>query len=167
MKRILEIGCWNKKIHANSTSLDCVKLSWIDVVHNLDIFPYPFQNEEFDEIYAYMVLEHVSDFMATMKELHRILKKWGILKIKVPYYFSTGAFSDPTHKTFFTEETFDFFTEKHSLNYYTDVRFEIINKELFAGDNLFGKIRKVLPGAYFLKYLIMNYFSELHFILKK
>lgn len=165
--KILEIWCWNKKLYSDSIGLDCSILPWIDVVHNLDIFPYPFKDGEFDEIYAYMVLEHVNDFIKTMKELHRIIRKWWLINIKVPYYLSTGAFSDPTHKTFFTEETFDFFTNNHSLNYYTNIRFQIIEKKLFAWDNLLGKLRQIIPWSGFLKYIIMNYFTEIHFTLKK
>ena len=166
MKR-LEIWCWNKKIHKDSVWLDCVKLPSVDIVHDLDDFPYPFEDETFDEIYAHMVLEHVNDFMKTMKELYRILKKWWIIDIQVPYYLSTGAFSDPTHKTFFTEETFNFFMNQHDLNYYTNVRFTILKKELYTSSSLFGKIRNRLPFKNILKYFIRNYYSEIHIVLQK
>jgi SAM-dependent methyltransferase len=164
-KKILEIGCGNKKLFPHSIGLDRVKLPTVDKVHDLDVFPYPFADGSFDEIHAYMVLEHVGDFLRTMEEIHRILKPGGKLHASVPYYLSTGAYSDPTHKTFFTEETFDFFTDGHELNYYTPTRFSIEKKDLFAGSNFLGKLRQNFPGRNFLKYLIFNFFSEIRVVL--
>jgi hypothetical protein len=42
----------------------------IDVVHDLNTFPYPFRDNEFDEILAYSILEHVDDLVKTMDELY-------------------------------------------------------------------------------------------------
>src|SRR5262245_48042278 len=60
-----------------------------DVNHDLNVFPYPFESDEFDLIEADHVLEHLDRPFAVMRELHRILKPHGRLIVKVPH-FSRG-----------------------------------------------------------------------------
>lgn len=51
----------------------------------------PFENESFDEIHLYDVLEHVSDLPATLREISRVLKKGGRIFITVPAKISEEA----------------------------------------------------------------------------
>lgn len=67
-----------------------------DVQHDLDVFPYPFTDNQFDEIEADHLLEHLKDPFRVMKELHRILVPGGIVTIRVPH-FSRG-FTHSDHK---------------------------------------------------------------------
>lgn len=150
--RILDIGCGNKK-HASKNKedvvigLDIAKLPGVDKVHNLEKFPWPFKNNEFDLIIANHVLEHVSDLVKTMEEIWRISKPNAIIKINVPFFAYHRAYQDPTHKRFFTTGTFEYFTEKSGLNYYTKARFEVIKIRLgfFAG-SIPGFISKVVES---------------------
>ena len=73
----------------------------------------PFSNNTCSEIRAYSVLEHLDseDLLFIMRECHRVLKPGGIFDICVPLAGSDGSFRDPTHKTFFTASTFDYFCE--------------------------------------------------------
>jgi len=91
----------------------------IDVVHDLNAFPYPFKDNEFDEILAYSILEHVDDLMKTMDELYRILKPGGKLDIIVPHYNGPIAWGNPTHVRTFTYESFLFFTKGFSQEKYS------------------------------------------------
>jgi SAM-dependent methyltransferase len=117
MNTKLNLGAGGRclKDHVN---LDIIKYDGIDVVWNLEETPLPFQDETFEEVRAYNVLEHIENFIPLMEELHRIMKKGAILKIVVPYYNSKGAFQDPTHRRFFTEETFLYFTNNKKIPNY-------------------------------------------------
>ncbi len=112
MKTKLNLGA-GRKCLKDYVNLDIIKYEGIDVVWNLEETPLPFQDETFEEILADNVLEHIENFIPLMEELYRILKKGGVLKIWVPYYNSVGAFQDPIHKRFFTEDTFLYFTGYH------------------------------------------------------
>jgi len=59
----------------------------VDVVHNLELFPYPFEDNTFEEVLAIYVLEHIppDKRIELLKELHRICKNNAVIKIKVPY----------------------------------------------------------------------------------
>jgi predicted SAM-dependent methyltransferase len=167
-RKILDIGCGKHKAVPEAIGLDVVKLEGVDVVHNLNKFPYPFKASFFDEIYAFMVLEHVEDLMRVMKELHRILKPEGLLHIKVPYYLSSVAFQDPTHRNYFTDKTFHYFTKDCELNYYSDCRFVIVSQSLYSNSASFiEKVRNLIPFRSILRFFLMNMYDEIHLTLRK
>lgn len=62
-----------------------------DVYHNLNNYPYPFKNNQFDEIYMEGILEHIQDLKKHIKQLSRISKSGCVIKIRVPYFLSYFA----------------------------------------------------------------------------
>ena len=104
----LNIGCGNdvKKEYVN---LDSVKQPGIDVVHDLEKFPWPFKGNTFEEVYASHILEHVDDLLKTMKEIHRICKNGAKIIIRGPHFSCGVSYRDPTHKRFFSYFTFEHF----------------------------------------------------------
>lgn len=65
------------------------------VVHDLNHFPYPFADNEFELAEADHVLEHLERPFEAMRELHRIVKRGGTIRVQVPH-FSRG-FTHPEH----------------------------------------------------------------------
>lgn len=130
--RRLNVGCGND-VRESWVNLDVVGLPGVDVVHDLERRPWPFPDGAFDEIELINVLEHLSDTIGTMEELHRLAAPGGRVRIRVPYWNSPDAISDPTHKRSFNESTFDFFdpSSRHGRerSYYSRARFRI--RELF------------------------------------
>jgi len=162
----LNLGCGNKKINGY-IGVDFVKTKSTDIIHNLNYFPYPFEESSIDEMLVDNVLEHLDDLILTIEEFHRILKPGGIIKINVPYAKSDGAFKDPTHKHFFTEKTFQYFTENYTYNYYSKARFKVNKIKLISWHNSTGqKIRNIIPLRSFLKFFLLNMYDELYFELE-
>ena len=111
---ILDLGCGkNKRPGAigvdHNTRLDG------DVNHDLNVFPYPFDSDSIDQIYIDNCIEHLDSPLNVMEEMHRILKCGGGLKVIVPYFRSPSAFHDPTHKTFYTVESFSYYDPSHPI----------------------------------------------------
>ncbi|HTT20464.1 MAG TPA: methyltransferase domain-containing protein [Candidatus Sulfotelmatobacter sp.] len=127
-RTVVDIGCGQKKV-PGAIGVDCVPLPGVDVVHDLDSFPYPFAASSIDEIHAYHVLEHVPDVMATMEELWRISKPGATVHIRVPHFSGILAWKDPTHKRSFTSESFGYFGE-NGYSYYTRARFQVMSVSL-------------------------------------
>jgi SAM-dependent methyltransferase len=79
-----------------------------DVVHDLRVMPLPFDDDMFDEIHAYEVLEHCGQqgdwrlFLNQFEELWRILKPGGLLVGTCPMWDSKWAWSDPGHSRVIT-----------------------------------------------------------------
>ena len=70
-------------------------------MHDLEKFPYPFDENSVDQIYMSHVLEHIggesSVFNLIMQELYRICKNNSIIDIFVPHPRNDDFLSDPTH----------------------------------------------------------------------
>ncbi len=126
----LNLGC-GVDIKHEWINLDSADIPGVDVVHNIEKLPLPFAGEEFDEILAQDVLEHV-EYIPVLHDLHRILKTGGNLSIRVPHFTSKNNFVDPTHRRSFSVNTWDFFVRspaasKHiekERSYYFDFAFE-------------------------------------------
>ncbi|MEM5801770.1 MAG: class I SAM-dependent methyltransferase [Candidatus Aenigmatarchaeota archaeon] len=134
MKKILDLGCGRNKYKTNEAAivvgLDKYPFEGVDIVHDLEKTPLPFNDNEFDEIIASHILEHIQNFIPLMEELHRILKPSGILHIYVPHASDLGAFGHIDHKRFFTIRTFSHFTENNPENQYSKARFKILKVKL-------------------------------------
>jgi predicted SAM-dependent methyltransferase len=119
----------------------------IDIAWNLNIYPWPWKNNEFNEILAEDIIEHLIDTISFMDECHRILEKNGKLIIRTPSYDAKFAWSDPTHVKTFTIDSWDFFdpsTEYGRYNLHiTDNKWKIIKKEKSDNNNLFIEMEKI------------------------
>ncbi len=83
----LNLGCYDK-IRKGYINLDLEKYcEGIDVIHDLNKFPYPFDDNQFEEIYARCVLEHLCPLIMNkvFDELYRITKNNGRIIIIVPH----------------------------------------------------------------------------------
>ena len=127
MKAILDLGCGRKK-RQGAIGVDFNATLGIDVVHNLNQFPYPFDDHQFDEIYLDNTLEHLDNVIKVMEEVYRICKPGGLVKVIVPYFRSHWACIDPTHTHYFTLNSFGYFDPSHQFcqRYaYTHARFTV------------------------------------------
>lgn len=175
-KKILDLGC-GKKQRPGSIRVDNSDRHNPDILHDLNIFPYPFETDSIDFIYLDNVLEHLNNSMQVMEEIHRILKSEGVVKVSVPYFRSPWAFIDPTHKSFYTVDSFAYFDPRHIIcqRYdYTSARFlveRIVFNECLDDKRWTKKIMVKLANKYpnkYEKYLSHFYpLDELTFYLKK
>jgi SAM-dependent methyltransferase len=102
----------------------------VDIVHDLDHYPWPFKSDSVDEVNADHILEHLYDHNRAMKEIYRILKKGGILRISVPHFTWQYAFHDPTHRHFFGYNTFFYYARDCG---YFDFKFDSCKVKLVFG----------------------------------
>jgi len=127
IEKKLNLGCGehHKEGYVN---LDWQPLTAPDISHDLNQLPYPFEENVFDLVEAYHVLEHLDKPFAVMGELHRILKPDAELHIKVPH-FSRG-FTHAEHMHGF-DITFPlYFNKKFTTSGYYGIEFELKKVEL-------------------------------------
>ena len=135
MKSKLNLGCgtdiknpnvwWNHDIKKHRKE--------IDAVHDLNILPWPWKDDQFTEIYAYSVLEHLKlNLVESMDECWRILVKTGIMRIKYPLVTNPRIFDDPTHYWSWNLKTLEFLDPEYGYgaeyNYYTRRNWKILEK---------------------------------------
>lgn len=169
IKTELLLGCGNRKTKflsqeevkgltigplENPVSLDINPHCKPDVLHDLDVLPYPFAAHQFDEIWASHILEHCGRqgdwrfFFEQWNEFYRILKPNGLFFAVVPTPNSCWVWGDPGHTRVIQPETLIFldqdnYSQKVGYSTMTDYRhvyrghFKIVAQQVGAIDFLF------------------------------
>ena len=123
----LRLGCGALK------SKEFVNVDWDkscdpDVVLNLNTLPYPFEENSFELVEAFHILEHLDRPFDVMREMHRLLRPGGRLIMKTPH-FSRG-FTHSEHSHGF-DVTFPLYFRKDFLGSgFTGVEFKLEKMEL-------------------------------------
>lgn len=136
----LDLGSANRP----RDGFESVDLYHPEATHKINLwqFPFPWKDNSVEELACSHFLEHLPardvlrsdcnvygfiyqgwDFLfAFMSECYRILQPNGIMHIVVPNARCNRAFQDPTHRRFFVEEVFCYFSkawrEANGLNHY-------------------------------------------------
>jgi ubiquinone/menaquinone biosynthesis C-methylase UbiE len=112
-RKILDIGCGKHK-WPGSVGLDIRTSEGVDVVHDLNQFPYPFPDNSFDRIRVIHVIEHIQSIPRTMEEIHRIARHGAQIDIETPHYTDASSWQDPSHVWHLNTRSFDFFLADHA-----------------------------------------------------
>jgi len=120
-KMIVDLGCGTRKV-AGAVGIDRLAHPGVNIICDFDQ-SLPLKSNSVDALHASHLLEHINNLIAFMEEIYRVCKPGALVYIKVPYFTSRGAFGDPTHVRFFTEETFLYF--QHSVPYGIKANFQI------------------------------------------
>lgn len=144
-KAWLDVGCGPSKLEG-ATGIDMFDLPGVDVVYNLESFPWPFQDSQFDHIVCRHSINHLSDLVAVMAELHRICKPGGMIEIIAPHYASDNFNTDPTHRTALGIRSMNYFCDNVAFKYryYSKSRFELVRSNISFRDNR-TDFRKSVP----------------------
>lgn len=120
---ILDVGCGAKK-HPGAVGLDISGDTDADIVHDLDVFPYPIEDSSFDEIVMQDVIEHVAEPMRVAAELHRVLRPGGRLQLRTPHFSSALAYGDPTHRHFYSTSAIRYLADP-GFAHYSNARYAV------------------------------------------
>ncbi len=111
----LDLGVGDNK-REGYIGVDIVETSSTDVVHDLNVYPWPFEDGSVDEIHCSHYVEHIphdvnnedkrDGLIQFMDEVYRILKPEGKINIVAPYYKNERAFGDPTHRRYIGDLSF-------------------------------------------------------------
>ena len=143
--RILDLGCGNIK-EKGSIGIDYRPCKAVDIVHDLNIYPWPIDSNSFDLVVCKHVIEHLDNIIKVVEETHRVLKDGGIIKIRTPHVSNIMSFRDPTHKWHFTSGSFDYFIKGLQENQvpYTNISFKLLEKRLNFTNNIIRSIGKTI-----------------------
>ncbi|HEY5704348.1 MAG TPA: methyltransferase domain-containing protein [Terrimicrobiaceae bacterium] len=172
----LDVGCGPQK-HAGYLGIDITSYPGVDIVHDLNVFPWPVDSSSVERIEIRNCLEHLNNTVLVVKEMHRILRPGGEVFIEVPHFSSHDTYIDVTHTRSFSLLSFDYFRPDRAATFPRDFSFEIISRHLdfwplgasaFKPAHLLGVqlIAKHHPFFYerFLAYIFTA--RSIHFLLK-
>lgn len=97
----LNLGCGDKR-REGYVNVDVCGTP--DVVCDLSVFPWPWEDGAVEEVYSEHFLEHVADYERTILEIHRVLQPRGTIHFKVPHHRSPMA-PWHLHRWYFSTDT--------------------------------------------------------------
>jgi SAM-dependent methyltransferase len=103
----------------------------VDIVATLPA-PLDLPDSSVGVIRAFDFLEHVSDKIALINELYRLLAPGGLLLSMTPSTDGRGAFQDPTHVAFYNENSFWYYTEANYRNYVPEIAAKFQSSRLYT-----------------------------------
>ena len=111
----IDLGCGQRK-REGYVGVDALALPGVDIVHDLDVFPYPFDDNSAEKVWMDNILEHLKDPLKVMEEIYRISANGAEVVVSVPYFRSCYATIDPTHRNFFGVWWFSYFDPSHPFH---------------------------------------------------
>lgn len=111
-------------------NVDFIEDEGIDVIHNLNQYPYPFDDSSVEEIYARDIMEHLDNPNKFIKELWRIGKPNCKIWIRTPHFSSFYAWADLTHQrpfSYFVFNPYDINNKSNGLINKKNIKFRIHN----------------------------------------
>lgn len=94
--KIVDLGCGNLK-EQGAVGVDHWPGPAVDIVADLNTFPWPLEDNAFDRVIGRHIIEHVHDVVGFMSEVHRIGRAGAWVEIVTPHFSSTSSWQDPTH----------------------------------------------------------------------
>lgn len=108
----IDLGCGRDK-QPGFLGIDRQDVDGVDIVHDLETFPWPLPDECASLLVASHLVEHINPanggFLRFMDEAWRVLRPGGTFMISTPYAGSIGYWADPTHVNGCTEMTWGYF----------------------------------------------------------
>jgi len=114
----LDIGC-GENCQPGFIGLDKRPLPGVKVIHDLEVFPYPFPNDCCIAVVGSHIIEHINPanfgMIRLMDELWRVMKPGGKLAFSYPYAGSSYYWQDPTHINGCNQATWQYFDPEKPL----------------------------------------------------
>lgn len=113
----------------NCINVDITLYEGVQEVVDLSVYPWPWKDESIDGIYANHIIEHQFDQKQFILECHRILKKGGFLRIKVPHSSNITSIGCLGH---FRTYSYDTLNDYLSRDFYMfeKARFKTVEQKL-------------------------------------
>lgn len=105
---ILDLGCGPNKVQG-AFGVDLRPFPGVNLVADLNVHPYPIEDDRFDVVYANHIAEHLDDVQGFFSEIHRVAKHGATVVLETPHFSNRSAYADPTHRHAFSARYLDFF----------------------------------------------------------
>ena len=116
----LDMGAAHRK-KPGFLGVDMYDLPHVDIVADCSQ-RLPFEDNSVGVIRAVDFMEHVKDSIHLMNEFYRVLAHGGMLLSMTPSTDGRGAFQDPTHVSFWNENSFWYYTKSNIRNFVPQIK---------------------------------------------
>lgn len=105
----VNLGCNQQTLGNGWINVDIEAFEGVDVTCDLEQ-SWPWEDDSVDYIRAFDIVEHLHDSIHTMNEAWRVLRHGGVFEMMVPSTDGRGAFQDPTHVSFWNQNSFMYYS---------------------------------------------------------
>lgn len=141
----LNLGCGLRKLEGY-LNVDKFEECIPDFVADLELLPWPWEENSIDEVVMRHVLEHLGErneiYLGILRELYRVCRPGARITITVPHPNHDDYMTDPTHVRPVTVDSFQLLSKSNCrdwqengigntpLGLYLDVDFEIVGTQI-------------------------------------
>ncbi|MFT5295183.1 MAG: SAM-dependent methyltransferase [Colwellia sp.] len=158
--KVLDVGCgpfpYKGEKNEDVIGIDFAEEVNPTILYDLFKFPYPFENDTFDKVYASHIMEHMKDNIEFMEEIYRISKPDAEVIIRVPHFSGRSAWCDPTHLRAYSYYQFYYYGSSETASKYGNCEFKVNDIQL--------RYTRFPHGFFVTKILspIINYLANLN-----
>lgn len=152
------------KTNREYINLDISNCKGVDVVHDFNIYPFPFEDNQFSEIQIPNSIHCVENLSKFMDEIYRISKASAIIKITAVHFLSPINCQDPYFRTRIGYNTFDVFSTNNAhssaqgISYDSQAIFRINKIKWIFSENKYLKWLSFIPNIFPKFYARFGYF---------
>lgn len=142
----LDIGCGSNP-HPGYKTLDLK--GNVDILHDLNN-GIPLPDNSVGVISASHIIEHLHDKNKIMSEIHRVLCHGGWAFIEVPSTEGRGAFQDPTHVSYWNENSFLYYTNSYLAGFIDNknIRFQKFRLDTYYPNDWMKNLKVLVTSAW-------------------
>ncbi|MCA9178831.1 MAG: glycosyltransferase [Planctomycetales bacterium] len=104
----LYLGAGNKRL-PGYFAVDVVAGDTVDLVHDLNVLPWPWEDSSISHIVAEDLVEHLEiNLIQFCNEAWRVLRPGGELFVRTPHHHGDSSWIDPTHRWHLHQQSFEY-----------------------------------------------------------
>jgi predicted SAM-dependent methyltransferase len=113
----LDLGCGANKQDGGFLGIDKRPTPAVDLVHDLEVFPWPLPDNCASCVVMSHFWEHIKPWLTLpfMAEVHRVCKPGAQVFVSAPYAMGYRYMQDPTHCNPSVEATWCYWDDRHQL----------------------------------------------------
>ena len=169
----LDVGCGRYKV-PGAIGIDRYDWPEVDIIHDLDLYPWPFESNSFTHVICRHSLPHLANVVTAMEEVYRITRAGGLVEIVVPHFSSDNAFTDITTQVFFGYRSMDYFCVDRTMRYrygkcifrLQEVRMSFLQAHEFQADKKKFNLFSILGLEWLINRFPRYYEHFLSFVLR-
>ena len=143
--KILNLGS-GENILPDCINVDIIPYNGVNQIKDLTIYPWPWKDGTVDGVYASHIIEHQFDQKQFILECHRILKKGGFLRIKVPHSSNISAVGCLGHYRTYSYDTLNDYLGR-DFYYLGKQKFKTVEQKLlwwYECEDIQGELPKLI-----------------------
>ncbi len=152
---VLDLGCGPNKRHQNWIGIDQANYHCVDIQGDIFDVLAKIEDASVDHIFSSHFFEHISEISRLVKEIARVLKVGGTIKVVVPHFSNPYFYSDYTHKTFFGLYSFSYFARDEIYQRRVPMYYDLSDQLVLDDVKLIFKATR----PFYIRYAIKRFFG--------